>query len=335
MNSIGEGQAEIDDVKSRLARSEELRQQARVLEEEAASLLSFQPPIQSRSRGSSHQGSPSAALNPALWQAKLTLTDLSAIFSALDVRRAGKVSHADFIRQVKENAWVADKLGMPMDERSAEGSRATYHFSFGELADTEAKFMDLIDLCRLHGFVSDGSAWPDTHLSRCADHSSSELQEDTARVQVPQPAVPPVSEPRARSVFAYFGEDQGIKARELRGLEGATKDSCDQALQHNSPASSGGKPRAKWQRPAGLDFDPLDFGEGEGVPPHSAPRSTSPKAGGGLRNRPLLGQRPEPASHAPAPVGTRTQHGSLFADVQRLLFVSLVDPRCAAAVGPY
>jgi len=284
MLGIEEGYAEIDDLKSRLARSEELRQQARALEEEAAALLSAPPLPRSRSqsRSGSNQASPSAALNPALWQSKL--------------------EHID-----------------GRDSRAA---------------------------------------------------SSSEMDEmDSVRVHVPQPAAPPVSEgnlgaisePRAHSsVFAYFGEDRGIHSQVLADAlqDAGSEDGGAGKPRHDSPGGSGGKPRAKWQRPsavAGLDFDPLDFGSGITSPDygasaeqssgrlaanptpvshmsssrslHEAGKRASGVAGqvasvspmspkGGLRRRPLLGQRPEAASSSPG-VALKTQRGSLLGVQER------------------
>ena len=57
--TIDEGQSEIDDVKARVARVEQLREQARALEAEAASLLSCELP--SRSGGSRGGSGPSTA----------------------------------------------------------------------------------------------------------------------------------------------------------------------------------------------------------------------------------------------------------------------------------
>ena len=48
------------------------------------------------------------------------------MFDVLDVNKDGSITHAELIRGLKGNEWVAEKLGMPAHIRQEDGTRENY-----------------------------------------------------------------------------------------------------------------------------------------------------------------------------------------------------------------
>ena len=67
---------------------------------------------------------------------KLTALEVINIFKTLDTNGDGELSHAEFIKGLKDKPTIADKLGMPSDIHAEDGTRESYQLAFGQVRET-------------------------------------------------------------------------------------------------------------------------------------------------------------------------------------------------------
>jgi Ca2+-binding EF-hand superfamily protein len=87
----------------------------------------------------------------------LSFQELRDIFSTLDKNNDGSITHAELIKGLKENPWIADKFGMPAHIRQEDGTRNQYQLFLGTIDYDDPKTIEFSELCRFYGFNSDGS----------------------------------------------------------------------------------------------------------------------------------------------------------------------------------
>ncbi len=112
----------------------------------------------------------------------LSLEDLQNIFATLDKNHDGQISHIEFIRGLKQNPWIADKLDMPDHIQQEDGTRDRYQLSFGEIDADDSKTISLSELCRFYGYK-------DLDVSRIRPSTSS------SSFDPPPPSPPPAIVP--------------------------------------------------------------------------------------------------------------------------------------------
>jgi Ca2+-binding EF-hand superfamily protein len=88
--------------------------------------------------------------------------ELKRIFDVLDINRDGSITHAEFLRGLKKNDWIAKKLGnivcsfrrffifkfvragLPADVRQEDGSRDSYQLAFGQMDNDDSKTIECV-----------------------------------------------------------------------------------------------------------------------------------------------------------------------------------------------
>jgi len=84
---------------------------------------------------------------------KLTALELINIFKTLDLNGDGEVSHAEFVKGLRKNPTIAEKLGMPTDIRAEDGTRESYQLAFGQIDNNDSKSIDLTELLEFYGHL--------------------------------------------------------------------------------------------------------------------------------------------------------------------------------------
>jgi hypothetical protein len=63
------------------------------------------------------------------------------------------VSHPEFIKGLKGNPSIADKLGMPTEIRAENGTRKNYQLHFGQIDNDRSKTIDITELLAFYGHL--------------------------------------------------------------------------------------------------------------------------------------------------------------------------------------
>jgi len=100
-------------------------------------------------------GGPAVPLRDAKTPA-MTALEVINIFKTLDINGDGEVSHAEFIKGLKLNPSIAEKLGMPTEIRAEDGTRGSYQLAFGQIDNDGSKTIDLTELLEFYGHLGLG-----------------------------------------------------------------------------------------------------------------------------------------------------------------------------------
>jgi len=96
---------------------------------------------------------PTAAAKAPGGAAKLTALEVINMFKTLDINGDGEVTHVEFLKGLKINPSIADKLGMPKDVRAEDGTRDSYQLAFGQIDNDGSKTIDLSELLEFYGHL--------------------------------------------------------------------------------------------------------------------------------------------------------------------------------------
>ena len=87
----------------------------------------------------------------------LSFQELRVIFSTLDKNNKGSITHAELIKGLQENPWIADKFGMRARIQQEDSTRDQYQLLFGTFDYDDSKTIEFSELCRFYDFNADGS----------------------------------------------------------------------------------------------------------------------------------------------------------------------------------
>jgi Tfp pilus assembly protein PilF/Ca2+-binding EF-hand superfamily protein len=86
--------------------------------------------------------------------AQLTALEVINMFKTLDRNGDGELSHAEFLKGIKMNPLIGEKLGMPKDVRAEDGTRDSYQLAFGQIDNDGSKTIDLSELLEFYGHLN-------------------------------------------------------------------------------------------------------------------------------------------------------------------------------------
>jgi len=114
----------------------------------------------------------------------LSFDELQDIFKILDKNGDGVISHIEFIKGLKQNPGIANRLGMPAHIQQEDGTRDRYQLTFGEIDADDSKNIDFEELCRYYGVQRDKAKTllpqPSTRAAPAASWARLETQRQTS-----------------------------------------------------------------------------------------------------------------------------------------------------------